>query len=373
MTPYDRVIEWLRAVIARNASDLLLTAGFPPALKLDGRITPLSDTPLTTAETQALARSVMNEKQWAQFVQHHEANFAIADPEIGRFRVSVFMQQSRVGVVFRRINTEIPRLEDLHLPPILRDIALMPRGLVLLVGGTGTGKSTSLAAMIGYRNGLRQDHILTVEDPIEFVHQHGRCIITQREVGSDTESWEVALKNSLRQAPDVILIGEIRDRAMMEFALQYAETGHLCLSTLHANNANQALERILSFFPLERRDQLLLELSMNLKAIISQRLIARVDVPGRIAAVEVMLASPLISELIQQGRIDEIKPIMARSRDLGMQTFDQSLFDLYSHGVISAEEALRNADSYNDLRIRMKYRMEEAGDKPAGLDTLTLA
>jgi len=368
MTPYNRVIGWLHEVIARKASDLFLTAGFPPALKLDGHVTPLTETPLSTNETQALARSVMNEKQWGQFANHHEANFAIADPEIGRFRVSVFLQQGRVGAVFRRINTDIPRMEDLHLPPSMHDVALVPRGLVLLVGGTGTGKSTSLAAMIGYRNGQRQDHILTVEDPIEFVHQHDRSIITQREVGSDTESWEVALKNSLRQAPDVILIGEIRDRGMMEFALQYAETGHLCLSTLHANNSNQALERIMSFFPLERREQLLLDLSMNLKAIISQRLIPRSDVVGRIAAVEVMLASPLISDLIRNGRLDEIKPIMARSRDLGMQTFDQSLFDLYSNGVISAEDALRNADSYNDLRIKIKYKPEAEDESLKGAD-----
>jgi twitching motility protein PilU len=353
------VSEWLRRMVGINASDLFLTADFPPAYKLDGRVVPIDAAPLGGADTQALAKSVMTEKQWNGFVASREANFAIYDPDIGRFRVSAFMQQGRVGIVFRTINTRIPELATLHLPPVLKDIALMPRGLVLLVGATGSGKSTSLAAMIGHRSQLREEHILTVEDPIEFVHQHGKSIITQREVGSDTEDWHTALKNSLRQAPDVILIGEIRERSIMEFALSYAETGHLCLSTLHANNANQALERIMSFFPLERRDQLLMDLSMNLRAIISQRLIPRVDGHGRIPAAEVMLGSPLISDMILKNRIDEIRDLMARSRDLGMQTFDQSLFDLYNNGVISAEDALRNADSFNDLRLKIKLRGQD--------------
>lgn len=356
------VLGWLRQMLVRKASDLFLTAGSPPALKVDGRIVPLASPSLSPADTQGLAKSVMTDKQWNGFVNTKEANFAIYDPDIGRFRVSAFMQQGRVGIVFRTINTEIPAIDGLHLPPILRDIALMPRGLVLLVGATGSGKSTTLAAMIGHRNQVREEHILTVEDPIEFVHQHGKSLITQREVGSDTEDWHTALKNSLRQAPDVILIGEIRERSIMEFALSYAETGHLCLSTLHANNANQALERILSFFPLERREQLLLELSMNLRAIVSQRLIPRLDGDGRIPAVEVMLGSPLVSDLILKNRLDEIKEIMSRSRDLGMQTFDQSLFDLYATGVISVEDALRHADSFNDLRLKIKLNGQEHDD-----------
>jgi len=359
MSTANPVVDWLRTLVERNGSDLFLTAGFPPALKLDGKVVPLTEDKLSPADTQALARSVMSEKQWNNFVNTKEANFAIFDEGVGRFRVSAFMQQGRVGVVFRTINTQIPELGDLHLPPILKDVAMMPRGLVLLVGATGSGKSTTLAAMMGYRNQRRADHILTVEDPIEFVHQHGHSIITQREVGSDTDDWHTALKNSLRQAPDVILIGEIRERSIMEFALTYAETGHLCLSTLHANNANQALERLLSFFPLETRDQLLLDLSMNLRAVISQRLIPRIDGKGRIPAVEILLGTPLISEMIQKGRLDEVKELMARSRDLGMQTFDQSLYDLFDIGAISGEEALRNADSFNDLRLKIKLRGQD--------------
>ncbi len=362
MNASNPVVEWLRTLVARNGSDLFLTAGFPPALKLDGKVVPLSEDKLSNADTQGLAKSVMTEKQWNGFVNTKEANFAIYDQEVGRFRVSVFMQQGRVGIVFRTINTQIPELGDLHLPPILKDVAMMPRGLVLMVGATGSGKSTTLAGMVGYRNQRRADHILTVEDPIEFVHQHGQSIITQREVGSDTEDWQTALKNSLRQAPDVILIGEIRERSIMEFALSYAETGHLCLSTLHANNANQALERIMSFFPLDRREQLLLDLSMNLRAIVSQRLIPRSDGKGRIPAVEVMLGSPLVSDLILKNRLDEIKAIMAKSRDMGMVTFDQALFDLYENGAISGEDALRNADSFNDLRLKIKLRGQDLDD-----------
>jgi len=362
MNASNPVVDWLKTMVERKASDLFLTAGFPPALKLDGKVVPLPGDKLSNADTQGLAKSVMTEKQWNGFVNSKEANFAIFDEKIGRFRVSAFMQQGRVGCVFRAINTQIPELGDLHLPPVLKDMAMMPRGLVLLVGATGSGKSTTLAAMMGYRNQRRAEHILTVEDPIEFVHQHGHSIVTQREVGSDTEDWHTALKNSLRQAPDVILIGEIRERSIMEFALSYAETGHLCLSTLHANNANQALERIMSFFPLDRREQLLLDLSMNLRGIVSQRLILRTDGKGRIPAVEVMLGSPLISDLIFKGRLDEVKAIMAKSRDLGMVTFDQALFDLYDIGAISGEDALRNADSFNDLRLKIKLKGHDQDD-----------
>lgn len=358
--------DWLRLMVARKASDLFLTAGFPPAIKLDGRVTPLSKQTLTPAETLNMARSVMTERVRAEFDAHNEANFAIHDLQIGRFRVSAFVQQGRVGVVFRLVNTRIPKLEELHLPPILQDIAMMPRGLVLVVGATGSGKSTSLAAMIGHRNHVAQEHIITVEDPIEYVHVHDRCIITQREVGTDTESWEVALKNTLRQAPDVIMLGEIRDVEAMEYALAYAETGHLCLSTVHANNANQTMDRILSFFPRERRDQVLLDLAMHLRAIVSQRLLPRIDGKGRIPAVGVLLNSPLIADMIKEGRIFEIKDVMAKSRDLGMQTLDQSLFDLYKAGVVSAEDALRNADSFNDLRLKINlHRVGREDGQPS--------
>ncbi|PIX95738.1 MAG: type IV pili twitching motility protein PilT, partial [Hydrogenophilales bacterium CG_4_10_14_3_um_filter_63_21] len=367
---HKQIFEWLRFMVARDASDLFITAGFPAAIKLDGKVTPITKQSLTPSETLEFAKAVMTEKQRAEFQATKEANFAIHDPEIGRFRVNAFVQQGRTGLVFRLINTVIPKLESLHLPPSLRDISMMPRGLVLLAGSTGSGKSTTLAAMIGYRNGIASEHIITVEDPIEFVHQHGKCIITQREVGSDTESWEVALKNTLRQAPDVIMIGEIRDRETMEYAMSYAETGHLCLSTVHANNGSQTLDRILSFFPRDRRDQLLLDLSLNLRSIVSQRLVPRTDGKGRIPAAEVMLNSPLISDLIMKGRLDEIRDIMARSRDLGMQTFDQSLYDLNNIGIISAEDALRNADSFNDLRLKIKlHAKEERGESPlSGLE-----
>jgi len=369
-----KIFEWLRFMVARSASDLFITAGFPAAIKLDGKVSPITKQSLTPSETLEFAKTVMTEKQLAGFLATKEANFAIYDPEIGRFRVSAFIQQGRTGLVFRLINTVIPKLESLHLPPILCDVSMMPRGLVLLAGSTGSGKSTTLAAMIGYRNGIASEHIITVEDPIEFVHQHGKCIITQREIGFDTDSWEVALKNTLRQAPDVIMIGEIRDRETMEYAMSYSETGHLCLSTVHANNGSQTLDRILSFFPRDRRDQMLLDLSLNLRAIISQRLVPRTDGKGRIPAAEVMLNSPLISDLIMKGRLDEIKDVMARSRDMGMQTFDQSLYDLNNVGIISAEDALRNADSFNDLRLKIKlHAKEERGESPmSGLDNLNI-
>jgi twitching motility protein PilU len=362
MTLPNPIVDWLKLVVARKASDLFLTAGFPPAIKLDGKVTPISKQSLTPTDTLSYARAIMTERVRGEFDAHNEANFAIHDLDIGRFRVSAFLQQGRVGIVFRLVNTRIPKLEELHLPPILKDVAMMPRGLVLVVGATGSGKSTSLAAMIGHRNQTAREHIITVEDPIEFVHQHGSSIITQREVGTATESWGIALKNTLRQAPDVIMMGEIRDVEAMEYALAYAETGHLCLSTVHANNANQTMDRILSFFPRERRDQVLLDLAMHLRAIVSQRLLPRIDGKGRIPAVEVLLNSPLISDLIMNGRMHEIKDVMTRSRDLGMQTFDQSLFDLYKAGVVSAEDALRSADSFNDLRLRIKLHKEGRTD-----------
>ncbi len=374
MDALAKVYEWLRFMVARKASDLFVTAGFPPAIKLNGKVTPIGKQSLTPTDSALIAKVLMTEKQQAEFAATHEANFAVYEPEIGRFRVNVFQQQGRTGLVMRHINTTIPKLEDLHLPPGLKDVAMMPRGLVIVVGATGSGKSTSLAAMVGHRNQNAQDHIVTVEDPIEYVHEHGKSIVTQREVGMDTLDWDAALKNTLRQAPDVIMIGEIRDQATMQYAMAYAETGHLCFSTIHANNANQALDRILSFFSKERREQLLLDLSLNLRAIISQRLIARTDNKGRIPAVEILLNSPLITDLIMKGRLDEIKEVMARSRDLGMQTFDQSLFDLFSIGIISGEDALRNADSFNDLRLRIKLHLKDhSGESPlSGLDHLDI-
>jgi twitching motility protein PilU len=374
MNTEKTVHDLLRLMVAKKASDLFLTAGFPPAIKVDGKITPVSNQTLTPAHTRELARAIMNEKQWADFEAKNESNFAIAPPEIGRFRCNAFVQQGRTGVVLRTINTQIPNFEELNLPPVLKDITMVKRGLVIFVGGTGSGKSTSLAAMVGYRNQMCADHIITVEDPIEYVHEHKKSIITQREVGVDTDNWFSALKNMLRQAPDVILIGEIRDRETMEYAIAFAETGHLCLSTLHANNANQALDRIINFFPDDRRDQLLMDLSLNLKAFISQRLIPRRDGNGRIAAVEILLNSPLISDLIFKGHVHEIKEIMSKSRELGMQTFDQALFDLFEAGYISYEDALRNADSLNDLRLKIKLHSNESKgrDLLTGLDHLDI-
>ncbi len=368
------VHDLLRLMVSKKASDLFLTAGFPPALKVDGKITPVSNQTLTPAHTRELARTIMNDRQWHDFEATNEANFAIAPPDIGRFRCNCFVQQGRTGIVLRTINTRIPKFEELNLPPVLKDIAMVKRGLVIFVGGTGTGKSTSLAAMVGYRNELAADHIITVEDPIEYVHEHKKSIITQREVGIDTHDWFSALKNTLRQAPDVILIGEIRDRDTMEYAIAFAETGHLCLSTLHANNANQALDRIINFFPDDRRDQLLMDLSLNLRAFISQRLVPMRNGTGRIAAVEILLNSPLISDLIFKGHVHEIKEIMSKSRELGMQTFDQSLFDLYEGGYISYEDALRNADSLNDLRLKIKLHSQESKgrDLLTGLDHLDI-
>lgn len=344
----------LRKMVERNGSDLFLTRGFPPAIKVDGTIHKATDTALTEDQAAMMVRSIMNDKQIKEFDATKECNFAISPQGIGRFRVSAFIQQGYVGAVLRTITTEIPTIEELNLPPILKDIVMNKRGLVIIVGGTGSGKSTTLAAMIGHRNANSRGHIVSIEDPVEYVHPHDGCVITQREVGVDTESWHVALKNTLRQAPDVIMIGEIRDRDTMEYGIQFSETGHLCLATLHANSANQALDRIINFFPDERRQQLLMDLSLNTKAFISQRLVPREGGVGRIAAMEIMLATPLVQELIFKGKVGELKEIMAKSTRLGMQTFDQSLFSLYEEGTISYEEAMRNADSKNELRLRVK-------------------
>jgi twitching motility protein PilU len=364
--------ELLRLMVAKKASDLFITAGFPPAIKVDGKVVPVHSQQLSAEHSVELVRSVMNDRQQQEFERTKECNFAISPQGIGRFRASAFVQQNRVGVVFRTITTEIPTCDELGLPAVLKDIAMTKRGLVVFVGGTGTGKSTSLAALVGYRNENSHGHIITIEDPIEFVHEHKKCIVTQREVGVDTDSWGAALKNTLRQAPDVILMGEIRDRDTMDYAIAFAETGHLCMSTLHANTANQALDRIINFFPEDRRQQLLMDLSLNLKAFISQRLIPRKGGKGRVAAFEIMLNSPLISDLIFKGDVHEIKEIMSKSRELGMQTFDQALFDLYESGQISYEDALRYADSVNDLRLRIKLHGAEAKQKDltAGIDHL---
>jgi twitching motility protein PilU len=355
--------DLLRALMAKRGSDLFITAGFPPAMKIDNRMTPVSQQALSSQHTAMLVRSVMNDKQAAEFEAKKECNFAISPASIGRFRVNCFVQQGQVGMVLRVITTTIPTFEELKLPPVLKDVAMTKRGLCLFVGGTGSGKSTSLAAIIGYRNENSYGHIVTIEDPVEYVHPHKNCIITQREVGVDTDSWEAALKNTLRQAPDVILIGEIRDREVMEHAIAFSETGHLTLGTLHANNSNQAMDRIINFFPEDRRQQLLMDLSLNLKAVISQRLIPVKEGKGRTAAVEVMLNSPLISDLIFKGEVHEIKEIMKKSRELGMQTFDQALFDLYEAGRISYEDALRFADSTNEVRLNIKLYGKEAKDK----------
>ncbi len=355
--------DLLRALIGKKGSDLFITAGFPPAMKIDSKMTPVSQTALTAQHTAMLVRAIMNDKQSAEFESTKECNFAIAPAGIGRFRVNCFIQQGQVGMVLRVITTSIPNFDDLKLPPVLKDVSLTKRGLVLFVGGTGSGKSTSLAAMIGYRNENSYGHIITIEDPVEYVHPHKNCMITQREVGVDTDSWHSALKNTLRQAPDVILIGEIRDMEVMEHAVAFAETGHLALGTLHANNSNQAMDRIINFFPEARRHQLLMDLSLNLKAVISQRLIPLKEGKGRAAAIEVLLNSPLISDLIFKGEIHGIKEIMKKSRELGMQTFDQALFDLYEQGRIGYEDALRFADSTNEVRLNIKLHGKESKDK----------
>ena len=368
------MFDLLRLMVSKGGSDLFITTGFPPAMKIDGRMTPVSSQALTASHTADLARAIMNDKQAAGFELSKEANFAISPGDLGRFRVSAFMQMGAVGMVLRVITTTIPKFEDLDLPEVLKDVIMTKRGLVIMVGATGSGKSTTLATMVGYRNENSHGHIITIEDPVEFVHPHKNCVITQREVGVDTDSFEAALKNSLRQAPDVIQIGEIRDRETMEHAIAFAETGHLCLATLHANSSNQALDRIINFFPEERRQQLLMDLSLNLKGLISQRLIPKKEAKGRVVAMEIMLNSPLISDLIFKGEVHEIKEIMKKSRELGMQTFDQALFDLYEADRITYEDALRNADSVNDLRLNIKLNSKHAKnrDLSAGTETLGL-
>lgn len=368
------VFDLLRLMLGKKASDMFITAGFPPAMKVDGKMTPVNSQVLSPQQAREICRSIMNDKQAAEFDATNECNFAIGIPNVARFRVNAFVQRGSVGLVFRTINSKIPTFEELGLPPVLKDIAMTKRGLVVFVGGTGSGKSTSLAAMIGYRNEHSHGHIITIEDPVEFMHDHKNCVITQREVGVDTDSWQAALKNTLRQAPDVILIGEIRDRETMDYAVAFAETGHLCMSTLHANSTNQALDRIINFFPEERRQQLLMDLSLNVRAFISQRLVPKIDGIGRTAAVEVMLNTPLISDLIFKGDVHEIKSVIAKSRELGMQTFDQSLFDLHEAGEISYEDALRNADSVNDLRLRFKLEGKASKDRDlsAGLDHMDM-
>jgi twitching motility protein PilU len=360
--PIEVILELLRAMVDRKASDLFISVGFPPAIKVDGQVTPIVDHVFTVLEAKAFARALMSDKQLALFESTKECNFAIAPAGIGRFRVSAYFDQNGVGLVLRTINTKIPTINELGLPPILKEVAMSARGLVMVVGGTGSGKSTSLAAMIGYRNENSRGHIITIEDPVEFVHEHRNCIVTQREVGINTESWDVALKNTLRQAPDVIMIGEVRDRETMEHAIAFAETGHLCFATLHANSANQSLDRIINFFPDDRRQQLLMDLSLNMRAFLSQRLVPREGGKGRVAAFEIMLDSPLIKDLIFKGEVHEIKDVMTRSVELGMQTFDKSLFDLYQARIISYESALRFADSANDLRLHIK--LEPGGRQP---------
>jgi twitching motility protein PilU len=366
------VFDLLRLMMSKKASDMFITVGFPPAMKIDGKMTPVSNQVLSAQQSREIARSIMNDKQTAEFDATNECNFAIGIPGVARFRVNAFVQRGSVGMVFRTITTKIPEFDELGVPDILKDIAMTKRGLVIFVGGTGSGKSTSLAAMVGYRNQNSYGHIITIEDPVEFVHEHRNCIITQREVGVDTDSWHIALKNTLRQAPDVILIGEIRDRETMDYAIAFAETGHLCMATLHANSTNQALDRIINFFPEERRHQLLMDLSLNVRAFISQRLIPKKEGKGRAAAMEIMINSPLISDLIFKGDVHEIKEIIAKSREMGMQTFDQALFDLHEADVITYEDALRNADSVNDIRLKIKLHGKGAHGKDvsAGLDNL---
>ncbi|HEX5312037.1 PilT/PilU family type 4a pilus ATPase [Aquabacterium sp.] len=366
--------DLLRLLVARGGSDLFLTADFPPAIKVDGKVTKVSPQPLTAQHTISLARAVMNDKQAAEFERTKECNFAISPGGIGRFRVNAFVQQGCIGMVMRVIPQQLPTVDGLGLPQILKEVVMAKRGLLILVGATGSGKSTTLAAMVDHRNENSYGHIITIEDPVEFVHPHKNCIVTQREVGIDTDGWEMALKNTLRQAPDVILMGEIRDRETMEHAVAFAETGHLCMATLHANSANQALDRIINFFPEERRAQLLMDLSLNLRGLVSQRLLPRQEGKGRVAAVEILLNTPLVSDLIFKGEVGEIKEIMKKSREQGMQTFDQALYDLYEGNYVTYEDALRNADSINDLRLQIKLNSQRARnqDLSAGTEHLQI-
>jgi twitching motility protein PilU len=366
--------DLLKLMVDKKGSDLFITVDFPPAIKIDGKVTPVSKTKLAPENSKALTYAIMNDRQLKEYEATKECNFAISPAGIGRFRVNAYIQQGHTGMVLRTIETTVPTLDGLGLPAVMKDISMTKRGLVIMVGGTGSGKSTSLAAMINHRNENSYGHIITIEDPIEYIHPHKNCIVMQREVGVDTDDWGIALKNTLRQAPDVILLGEIRDRETMEFGLTFAETGHLAMATLHANSANQALDRIINFFPEERHQQLFMDLSLNLKAFIAQRLLKKVDGKGRVAAIEVMLNSPLIQELILKGEVHAIKEIMSKSNELGMKTFDQALFDLYEADLISYEDALRNADSMNELRLRIKLQGKAAkvSDKLAGLEHLSL-
>ena len=363
----------LKAMLAKRASDLFLSNDFPPSMKIDGKMTAVAPQKLTPVHTRALAYAIMNDKQRAEFEVEKECNFAISPEGIGRFRVNIFVQQGHVGMVLRTITTQIPKFEELRLPPVLREVSLTKRGLVLLVGGTGSGKSTTLAAMIDYRNENSHGHIITIEDPVEYVHKNKNCLITHREVGADTNSWFAALKNTLRQAPDVILIGEIRDRETMEYAVAFAETGHLAMATLHANSANQALDRIINFFPEERRAQLLMDLSLNLKAVVSQRLIPRSDGKGRRAAIEILLNTPMVSDLIFKGEVHGLKETMAKSKEAGMQTFDQALFDLYEAGDINFEDALRNADSVSEFKLNVKLNSKRKSGDDSGRPKMELS
>lgn len=368
------VHQLLHSTLEKNASDLYITSLASPSVKVDGQMSPLSDQALSSEQAGFLVRSIMNDRQLKEFEEHMECNFAISLPENGRFRVNTFTQRGSPGMVLRHIPDYIPSFKELVLPPILKDIAMTKRGLVIMVGATGSGKSTTLASMVDYRNEHTKGHIVTIEDPIEFTHPHKKCLITQREVGVDTESYAIAMKNTLRQAPDVILLGEVRDRETMEYAVAYAETGHLCLTTLHANSTNQALDRIINFFPEERRDQLLMDLSLNLKGIVSQRLVRKINDKGRLPAVEVMLNTPLMSDLIYKGDISGIKELISKSNQLGMCTFDQALFRLIDAKMITVKEGLRNADSVNDLRLQLKLNSRHAkkGDFFKGTDSLKM-
>ena len=366
--------SFLRLMAQQKASDLFITAGMPPSMKVHGKITPITQSPLTPQQSRDLVLNVMTPPQREEFERTHECNFAIGVASVGRFRVSCFYQRNQVGMVLRRIETKIPSVDELALPPIIKTLAMTKRGIILFVGATGTGKSTSLAAMIGYRNQNSTGHIITIEDPIEFVHKHEGCIITQREVGIDTDSWDAALKNTLRQAPDVIMIGEVRTREGMDHAIAFAETGHLVLCTLHANNANQAMDRIINFFPEDRRGQLLMDLSMNLKGVVAQQLIPTPDGKSRRVAMEILLGTPLVQDYIRDGEVNRLKEVMKESTNLGMKTFDQALFELYQAGEISYEDALRYADSANEVRLRIK--LAQGGDAKTlsqGLDGIGLS
>ncbi len=361
----------LKMMVHKGASDLFITAGMPPSMKINGRLKPVSQSTLTPEQAREVVLSVMTADQRKEFDTQHECNFAISSSGVGRFRVSAFYQRNHCGMVLRRIETTIPSIEELSLPPVIKNLAMTKRGLIIFVGATGTGKSTSLASMIGYRNQNSTGHIITIEDPIEYVHQHAGCIVTQREVGIDTDSFETALKNTLRQAPDIILIGEIRTRETMDHAIAFAETGHLCLATLHANNANQAMDRIINFFPEERRDQLLMDLSLNLKSILAQQLIPTPDGKGRRVAVEVLINTPLASDMIRKGEVHNLKDLMKRSNQQGMKTFDQALYELYRDGEITQDDALHYADSANEVRLMIKLKDNEV-DSNTALEGVTL-